>query len=210
MNINKKIVIILMISMFMFFLTGCGNSTISRNVTTVSEVTNRSAVNSGWQAFEAGGYSSAKASFEDALKNNDGLDEETEAKLYNGLGWATVKTDGFKNAGEHFKKAKIYSDDAKVGRAGYYLHTMDKDNFQKGIELLEDLNIHNAKYVYEFENCPDVTNAQVHALLGVLYYLNGDLGKAGPQFKEAGVIVNSPGEEMSSQTINAIINAFGR
>ncbi|MFA7578179.1 MAG: hypothetical protein WC002_08965 [Candidatus Muiribacteriota bacterium] len=210
MSIKNKIIWSLLLSLLIFLLTGCGNSSISKSVTTVQEVTNRSAVASGWMAYEAGGYSSAKVAFASALENEASLDDKTKADLYNGLGWATVKTNGFQEAGEYFDKATKLSDDAKVGMAGYYLSTMNSKNFSKGISLLEGLNLQNVNYVYEFKNNTGVTNAQVHALLGVLYYLNGDLGKAEPQFRVAGNIINEPSTQTQYQIVNAITTAFSK
>lgn len=208
MDMKNKIAIIILLSLMIFLLTGCGSSSIGKDATIIDEVTRASALSSGWMSFQAGGYSAAREAFATALANENDYTEEMKAKLYNGLGWATVRLEGFKTAGQYFEKAYKKCNDAKVGMGGYYLSLMDKTMIPQGIDLMEDLNLANAQYVYNFEYNPGVTNAQVHALMGLLYYFDGQQGKASGQFNVAGDIVNSPGEEISAQTVNAIINQF--
>jgi|GEM_PF-3347459 len=210
MDIKNKIAIILLLSLMIFLLTGCGSSTLGKDATIINEITRSSALASGWMAFKDGGYSAAREAFATALANESDYDENMRAKLYNGLGWATVRLEGFASAGQYFEKGYKKCNDAKVGMAGYYLSQMDRTKIPHGIDLMESLNLSNAQYEYQFEYNPGVSNAQVHALMGLLYYFDGKQGKAAGQFKVAGDIVNSPGEEISAQTVNAIINQFSR
>ncbi|PLX16769.1 MAG: hypothetical protein C0601_09285 [Candidatus Muiribacterium halophilum] len=208
MDYKSKIAIIILLSLMIFLITGCGSSSLGKEATIINEVTNSNALKSGWMSFSDGGYSAARQAFATALENESDFDEEMRAKLYNGLGWATVRLEGFSSAGQYFQKAYKRCSDAKVGMAAYYLSDMDRVMIPEGIKLLESLNLTNAQYQYNFEYNPGVTNAQVHALMGLLYYFDGQQGKASGQFNVAGDIVNSPGEEISAQTVNAIINQF--
>ncbi len=206
MNNTKKMVITLLISLMLFLLTGCGSSSISKQSSMVQEVTNRSVLDSSWQTYQAGGHNAARLSFEDALTDETKYDEKTKAELYNGLGWSIMKSEGFREAESSFLKAVKHCPDAKIGLAGSYLSSMDTHNIKEGIRLLESINIQNAHYEYEWKYDPGISNAQVHALMGLLYFLNDQEGKATPQFTVAGDIINGPGEELDAQSVNSILD----
>ena len=206
MKKTMKLMLILIMSLFIFLLTGCGGTTEKSG--TVSHITDGNVLNSAWEAYYASGYDAARVTFAGALEEEENFDSITLAELNNGMGWAMAKTDGFKYAKPYFEKAQKLVPDAKIGLAACHLSSMDKENIKTGITLLESLNINNAYYEYVFKYDTGVTNAQVHSLMGVLYYLNGDTGKATSQFNVAGDIVNEPGEQMSSQTVTAVLSAF--
>lgn len=208
MNKKIKLIMMLLISALLFLLTGCGNSSIAKDSAMVDDAINSSNISSAWSQYSVGGYDSAKKSFEEVLANTSPYDLNTVAKLNNGIGWCTVKIDGFADAKPYFEKAVAQCDDAKIGMAGCYLSAMNKTDFIKGIKYMESLNLNNANHQYEFEYDTGITNAQVHALLGVLYYLNGNTGSANSQFSVAGNIVDPDNDDISVKTINSILDAL--
>ncbi|MCK9225977.1 MAG: hypothetical protein M0R46_13125 [Candidatus Muirbacterium halophilum] len=206
MRKTMKLILILIMSLFIFLLTGCGGTTEKSG--TISNVTKSNVLNSAWEAYYANGFDAARVTFANALEDEESYDSITLAQINNGMGWAMAKTDGFKYAKPYFEKAQKLVPDSKVGLAAAHLSSMDIENIKAGITLLESLNINNAHYEYMFKYNTGMTNAQVHSLMGCLYWCNGDVGKAASQFNVVGDIINKPGQEMSYQTVNAILSSF--
>lgn len=200
-NIIKIIIATLLINIS-FFLCGCGGGEIGKTYTTEQDKTVATLV-SGWEKMKQSSPSSAKATFEAALSETTDPEQIAEANL--GIGWAVTKDEGIRNAKEYFENSLNYYDDAKIGMAGYYLSTADPDNYAKGITILENLNLDNIKTIYSPKYETGVTNTDVHALLGILYYFSGQMTKANEQLQFSKTEI-SGSNDTKTTNINDIVD----
>lgn len=201
MNRNIKIIITVILLNVSFLLCGCnGGGEIGKTYTTTQDEA-RTTLYTGWEQMKKNAPSSAKATFEAAISQTTDADQIAEANL--GIGWAVTQNDGIRNAKEYFERAEAYLDDAKIGMAGYYLSTADPQNYAKAITILEKLNISNTATKYEPKYEIGINNADVHALLGVLYYYTGQMTKSREQLEISKTLANGT-DDLDRLNVNQI------
>jgi len=177
----KHVGILLIAFIFLMVLSGCGGRLGLPGLESAG--TAREYIDRGWKEFDNGNYSSACENFEMALERQPTPKEKAEANT--GIGWCKAKRYGIKSGLVYFEKGKEYFDDAKIGLAGAYLSSGNKSDYQKGVELLESMGLSSTDYVYKAEHNIGVSNAEAHALLGILYYYTGNEGAAEAQIIKA-------------------------
>jgi tetratricopeptide (TPR) repeat protein len=130
-----------------------------------------SRLSEGWKAFETGQYTKAIDGFS-AAKNRDA----TYADAYRGLGWSYSRVMDFTNAEINYKifttLVKDNPDmlnDTQAGLAAMYAAA---GNYQKSIELCEDVIATNANYAFEHDG--RVNAASLRALVAKCYYNQKD------------------------------------
>lgn len=151
-------------------LAGCGGGSVGTtgvlNTFDVAESVNAM----GWSSYGMGNNLGAIKHFESVLDGQGTAEQKREAWI--GKGYAVSRADGIRNAGKYFEKA-ISHQDAKVGMAGYYLSLGGRTNVNKAIGLMEAIHMNNVDKVYRPEYNTGVTDAEAHALMGILYYMAG-------------------------------------
>ncbi|MDD2715572.1 MAG: hypothetical protein PHW04_06720 [Candidatus Wallbacteria bacterium] len=160
---------------------GCGGSTIGETGLATYADPVGDVLSNGWLVFNKGSYKSAKSEFDSAIHMNPSPKQLADA--YAGMGFALAKENGLVDGLPYFEKAQELNKDARVGLAGYYLDLCDKSSFHKGIELLESLGVQNINRKYVPEYNKDLSDMNVHALLGLLYYYANRYSEAYAQLK---------------------------
>jgi tetratricopeptide (TPR) repeat protein len=195
-----RIIIWIPFLLFILFLTGCGSGLGLPGVDGLS--TPDQLISKGWEEFDNQNYSLSAEYFSKAL---DRMPSETEkAEANTGLGWCRAKIDGIKSGMVYFEKGSKFFNDAKIGLAGAYLSNANQKDYEKAVELLEEIGLSSLDYVYKSQHDIGVTNAEAHALLGILYYYTGNLGAAQAQIRKAKQIddnISSSVDQIAQQFI---------
>lgn len=181
-------------------MAGCGGGSVGSTGIVNSYDVAGSVATQGWNNLNNGKYGSAIGNFEAVIDGSSTAEQKQEA--YIGKGYAVVKRDGIRNSGEFFEKA-INHPDAKVGMAGYYLSVGGSTNINKGIGLLESLQLSNVDKAYTPQYNTGITNAEAHALLGILYYMAQRTVEAREQLFKADEL-GQPGNLVSTEAIATI------
>jgi len=131
---------------------------------------------SGWASYQAEDYYKSKVYFYRVLGENPPNDTKNEANL--GLAWCFAREGKIDNAISFFEKITIPSNDYKVGYAGCLLKKGDSESIKSSIALLESIGAKEIKNIISSEHNLEYDSENVHAMLGLLYYLNGEKAKA--------------------------------
>lgn len=157
----------------------------------------------GWEEFGLGRYTNAIESFNNVLAYQHTSEQEIDANV--GLGFSKTRSTGIADGKDHFDKAKDYDNDAKVGMAGYWLSTAQKENMQKAIDLLTKMGLESVDYVYQPKRDKlGLNNAKAHALMAALYNYVGNNEKAVAHAKKAKEL-NTPPKEPPYTSVSQII-----
>ncbi|MDP7422432.1 MAG: hypothetical protein QGH40_11160 [bacterium] len=178
---RKKTVALLITLGLSFCLLGCGGTIGEIGGTTPGSAAEYNSL--GWESFEKGSYSNAEKNFSKALQVNHSQAEYANA--YTGLGWTKAKVNGIRAGISYFEKAKNYNHDARVGLGGAFLSSTNKTDYENGVFLLEQVGLSSLDYVYKSAHDIGVTNAEAHAILGILYYYTGNEGAGLAQIQKA-------------------------
>lgn len=130
--------------------------------------------NSGWDSVSLGNYTSAIASFKQALQ--EPLTEAQKVSVNNGMGWSLSKSGKVLESIPYFEVAANRDNEAKVGLAGalIYRHQSSYD-YVRAAELLG--NMPPEKFA-PIHSGLALNAAKVHALAALAYGLSGDIANA--------------------------------
>jgi len=163
-------------------LTGCeGGRLGSGGLTPLG--TAEEYITSGWDKFDSGLYSTAITDFNSALEREPTEKQTAEANM--GLGWAYARRDGIQSGQAYFEASQAYYADAKMGLAGCYFSNANREDYYKAIDLLERIGLSSVDYCYQAIHKIGVTNAEAHALIGILYYYTDNEASAQAHLEEA-------------------------
>ncbi len=201
----KKIYLLFFISI-LFIINGCGGGVIGTTGYQREYTPAFVELQKGWEEFTNGRYTNAIEAFNNVMAYQHTTDQEIEAQV--GLGYSKAKSTGITDSKDHFDKAKDTDNDAKIGMAGYWLSTAQKENMQKAIDLLTTMGLDSADYVYQPKRDYGVNNAKAHALMAALYNYVGDYEKATAHAKKAREL-NTPAKEPPYTSVTQIITWIG-
>lgn len=196
---RKQTIALLLMLIAPLYLVGCGGTIGEIGGTRPGSSTEYNAL--GWQSFENGSYTRAEEYFSKSLTLNPTQSEYADA--YTGLGWTKTKVHGIRGGIAYFEKAKKYNNDARVGLAGAYLSSTNKTDYENGVYLLEQVGLSSLDFVYTAKYAIGVTNAEAHAMLGILYYYTGNEGAGLAQINKAKEI-----DDNISSAVDSIAEEF--
>lgn len=182
------------------FIKGCGGTIGELGGTLPGSA--QEYIRLGWEKFDLGSYSKAEEYFSKALLRSPSLTEKAEA--YTGLGWCQAKRYGIKSGQSYFERGKDYFKDAKVGLAGACISNGTKSDYEKGVLLLEQVGLSSLDYNYESEHKIGISNAEAHAMLGILYYFTGNKAAGLAQIEKAKEI-----DDNLSSSVDTLAEQFG-
>lgn len=163
-------------------LSGCGGGRLgSDGLTPTGNVGDYLA--SGWDKFDKGQYSTSINEFNAALERQPNEKQMAEAKM--GLGWSYARRDGIQKGQRYFEESQNQFADAKMGLAGAYFSNANREDYLRAIDLLERIGLSSVDFCYVSLHKVGVTNAEAHALIGILYYFTGNDGAAQAHLEEA-------------------------
>ncbi len=157
-------------------------------------------INEGWDAISIGNYTTAKASFEQAL--NEPLTEGQRVSAHSGMGWALSKNGEILQSIPYFEIAAERDNEAKVGLAGalIYRHQTSFD-YVRAAEMLG--NMPPEKFAAQHSGL-GINSAKVHALTALSYALAGDQEQARNYINKAAALDSM----MVGTTVDRIDEAF--
>ncbi|GAB4280648.1 MAG: hypothetical protein Kow0029_25310 [Candidatus Rifleibacteriota bacterium] len=157
-------------------------------------------INSGWDAIKIGNYTSAKASFQQAL--NENLTEGQRYSAHTGMGWALSKNGEILESIPYFEISADRDNEAKVGLAGalIYRHQTAYD-YVRAAEMLG--NMPPEKFAPQHSGL-GLNSAKVHALTALAYALAGDKEQATAYINKAAALDSM----MVGTTVDRIDEAF--
>lgn len=170
----------ILIRVFVFLLTaavlsGCeGGRLGSGGITPLGSAAEYIAT--GWEKFDKAQYTAAISDFNQALEREPSENERAESNM--GLGWSYARRDGIQNGQKYFEDSESHYKDSKMGLAGAYFSNANREDYYKAIDLLERIGLSSTDFVYKPEHNIGVTNAEAHALIGILYYYTDNEGAA--------------------------------
>jgi len=185
-------------------ISGCGGGVIGTSGYQAEYTPAYVELQKGWEDFKLGRYTTAIEYFNNVLAYQHTAEQEIDAHV--GLGYAKTRSTGIIDAKDHFDKAKDLDKDAKIGMAGYWLSTAQKDNMQKAIDLMTKMGLDSPDYVYQPAHSDiGVNNAKAHALMAALYNYVGNYEKATAHAKKAREL-NIPPKEPPYESVTQIVN----
>lgn len=185
-------------------ISGCGGGVIGTSGYQAEYTPAYVELQKGWEDFKLGRYTTAIEYFNNTLAYQHTSEQEIDAHV--GLGYAKTRSTGIADAKDHFDKAKDFDKDAKIGMAGYWLSTAQKDNMQKAIDLLTKMSLDSPDYVYQPGHAETgVNNAKAHALMAALYNYVGNYEKATAHAKKAREL-NIPPKEPPYESVTQIVD----
>jgi tetratricopeptide (TPR) repeat protein len=199
---KMKNLYLLFFLMAIFAINGCGGGVIGTTGYQREYTPAHVALQQGWEEFKLGRYTNAIESFNNVLAYQHTTEQEVDAHV--GLGYSKTRLTGITDAKEHFEKAKDFDKDAKIGMAGYWLSTAQKENMQKAIDLLTTIGLNAPDYVYQPVHDVGLNNAKAHALMAALYNYVGDLERAVAHAKKAKEL-NVPPKEPPYTSVTQIV-----
>ncbi|HBC75716.1 MAG: hypothetical protein A2008_06100 [Candidatus Wallbacteria bacterium GWC2_49_35] len=199
---KMKNLYLLFFLMAIFAINGCGGGVIGTTGYQREYTPAYVALQQGWEEFKLGRYTNAIESFNNVLAYQHTTEQEVDAHV--GLGYSKTRLTGITDAKEHFEKAKDFDKDAKIGMAGYWLSTAQKENMQKAIDLLTTIGLNAPDYVYQPVHDVGLNNAKAHALMAALYNYVGDLERAVAHAKKAKEL-NVPPKEPPYTSVTQIV-----
>ncbi len=157
-------------------------------------------INEGWDAISIGNYTTAKASFQQALSEN--LTEGQRVSVHSGMGWALSKNGEIMESIPYFEIAAERDNEAKVGLAGalIYRHQTSFD-YVRAAEMLG--NMPPEKFAPQHSGL-GLNSAKVHALTALSYALAGDKEQATAYINKAAALDSM----MIGTTVDRIDEAF--
>ena len=168
----KKAKYLLLIVVLLTFpmIQNCGTSSSSTSSIIVAD----RLINEGWDFIKIGNYTSARNSFEQALKEN--LSESQRISANNGYGWSLSRAGMIPEAIPYFEKASARDNEAKVGLAGclIYRHLSSAD-YVRAAEILGNMPPEKFAQVHSGLS---LSSAKVHALAAIAYAMSGDSANA--------------------------------
>jgi tetratricopeptide (TPR) repeat protein len=170
----------ILIKFFVFLLTaavlsGCeGGRLGSGGITPLGSAAEYIAT--GWEKFDKSQYTSAISDFNMALEREPNDTERAESNM--GLGWSYARRDGIQSGQRYFEDSEKYFKDAKMGLAGAYFSNANREDYYRALDLLERIGLSSTDFNYTPLHNIGVTNAEAHALIGILYYFTGNEGAA--------------------------------
>lgn len=192
-------VLILALSLF---IAGCGGGVVGTTGYQRQLSPADTSLKRGWEEFSLGHYANAISEFNNTLTYTHSDAQALEANT--GLGWSHTRSTGIAAGAPFFEKATAGDNDAKVGMAGYYLSTANKENMKKGIDLLTSFGLDSVDYVYTPKRDYGVNNAKAHALMAALYNYYGEVEKARAHAKKAKEL-NVPPKEPPYNSVTQIV-----
>ncbi|MCK5686463.1 hypothetical protein KAJ27_20170 [bacterium] len=170
---------------FVFFLlvilTGCGGGIGLPGVdglSTAAELNSKA-----WEEFNNKNFALAEEYFVKSLDRVPSSIEKAEANT--GIGWSKAKLNGIRTGQIYFEKGSQHFSAAKMGLAGAYLSNTNQKDYERAVELLEEIGLSSLDFIYKEDHNIGVTNAEAHALLGTLYYYTGNEGAGEAQIRRA-------------------------
>ncbi|MDD5091204.1 MAG: hypothetical protein PHQ23_09825 [Candidatus Wallbacteria bacterium] len=205
----KKIILAVTLALLTASTIGCGGSSLGETgISHYSDLPSQE-LTDAWYVFNKGNPYSSKTKFEQVLRMN--VTDVQKSSAYAGIAFAVAKQNGILESYPYFEKALELDSsnrDAKVGMAGYYLSLADKTFFSKGISYLESMGVNSTSKVFIPDNNAELTDMSVHALLGLLYYYNGNYNDGIVLLKYAKYI-NEPDPEVDiKQVTDAFLSGF--
>ena len=197
----KRLYILFFVSILLV-INGCGGGVIGTTGYQAEYTPAFVALQKGWEEFKLGRYTNAIESFNNVLAYQHTTEQEVDANV--GLGFSKTRSTGIGDAKDYFDKAKGSDNDAKIGMAGYWLSTAQKDNMQKAIDLLTTIGLDSVDYVYQPKRDIGLNNAKAHALMAALYNYVGNNEKAVAHAKKAKEL-NTPPTEPPYTSVSQII-----
>jgi len=156
--------------------------------------------NSGWSTYASEDYYKSKVYFYRVLGEDPPPDTKDEANL--GLAWCYARENDNNNAISFFEKVNIPSNDLKVGYSASLMKDGSTENIKKAIALLESIGAKEAQKDISSEHNLEYDSENVHAMLGMLYFLNGDKEKA------MSLLSAINNKKLSSPYLNRKLNGF--
>ena len=169
---QAKFFLLFVILLALPMIQNCGSS--SNGGGTSDIIVADKLANAGWDAVSLGNYTSAKASFQQAL--SEPLTDAQRVSVNNGMGWALSKNGEVLESIPYFEVAANQDNEAKVGLAGalIYRHQSSYD-YVRAAELLG--NMPPEKFA-PIHSGLALNSAKVHALAALAYGLSGDIANA--------------------------------
>lgn len=130
----------------------------------------------GWALVESGSYSDAITKFNNVLAGEPTAIMEADART--GLGWTYARQGEISTAISHFERASNINNDANVGLAGCYLARGNATDYAQAIALLMYIEEHGGGISLYASPHTGVAPAELYAVLGYCYFLDGDSDKA--------------------------------
>lgn len=196
---HRPILLLLSLSLF---IAGCGGGVVGTTGYQRQLTPAETALNRGWEEFSLGHYANAITEFNNTLSYTHSPSQELEANV--GLGWSHTRSTGIADGAKYFEAASKEDNDAKLGLAGYYLSTANKDNMKKAVTLLTSFGLDNVDYVYTPKRDYGVNNAKAHALMAALFNYTGEIEKARSHAKKAKEL-NVPPTEPPYTSVSQIV-----
>ncbi len=165
----------------LIMLTGCGGGIGLPGVDGLSTATELN--NKGWEEFNNKNFALAEEYFVKTFDRVPSTIEKAEANT--GIGWCKAKLTGIRTGQIYFEKGSQHYSAAKMGLAGAYLSNTNQKDYERAVELLEEIGLSSLDFIYKEDHDIGVTNAEAHALLGTLYYYTGNEGAAEAQIRRA-------------------------
>ena len=125
---RAKFFLLLVVLMTFPMIQNCGGS--SNGGGTSNLIVSDRLINEGWDAIKLGNYATAKASFENALK--EPLTEGQRVSAHSGMGWALSKSGKILESIPYFEIAAEKDNEAKVGLAGALGRAEDRFGVHRG------------------------------------------------------------------------------
>ncbi|PKK91329.1 MAG: hypothetical protein CVV64_06050 [Candidatus Wallbacteria bacterium HGW-Wallbacteria-1] len=163
-------------------LTGCeGGRLGSGGLTPIGNA--EEYITAGWEKFDKGQYSTSINDFNSALEREPSAKQRAEAQM--GLGWSYGRRDGIQSGQAYFEASQDYFADAKMGLAGCYFSNANREDYFRAIDILERIGLSSVDYCFKPLHNIGVSNAEAHALIGILYYYTGNEASAQAHLEEA-------------------------
>lgn len=169
---QAKFFLLFVILLALPMIQNCGSS--SNGGGTSDIIVADKLMNAGWDSIKLGNYTSAKASFKQAL--NEPLTDSQKVSVNSGMGWALSKNGEVLESIPYFEVAANQDNEAKVGLAGalIYRHQSSYD-YVRAAELLGNMPPEKFGPIH---SGLALNSAKVHALTALAYGLSGDIDNA--------------------------------
>ncbi len=156
----------------------------------------------GWHNLRNGKNDVSIMRFREVLEGAPDTGEETQA--FTGLGWAYANMNDPERSVAYFEKVNK-SNDANVGYAGVLLSRGAEGDYALALKLLKNIHMDNLDQRYVSENRLDVSDAEVHALMAIACYYNGNRADAVRQIRKAKELDKTGANETVNKIYNALI-----
>lgn len=160
----------------------------------------------GWHNLRNGVNDVSIMRFREVLEGAPDTWEESSA--FTGLGWSYANINDPERSVAYFAKVQDKSNDANVGYAGVLLNRGAEGDYALALKLLKNIHMDNLDQHYNSENRIDVSDAEVHALMAIACFYNGNRPDAARQIRKAKDLDTAGTNETVNRVYRALIDEF--